>query len=452
MRQDLDQAMANYTLSQEKKARILEAAETGKQPYRPRRGRLPLAVLAACVVLAVSALAVSPSLRDALSAHLGGFEPYTSVQDGEYTCTDQGVQVRLVSTLADQMGGIAYLELTDLEGDRFDENMPCISYDPETHTALVEKRIALHWEDESSLAYGGGQDLGEDREYTLRLTRIPTAPEIRVEGITLPEDAVLDRTLESMPLGEGGRPSIHSEQPVLVPNQTPMELEGTDLFTISSVGFDAGGAFHIQLALADGVYFNTGTIFGHVSGATEELVSYSGNVLEGGRYIDLYYEDLEFANPSDVRVDELSAVLYTKPDVEGEWELTFPLEILPERVVSMDETISGMPGLTIRSMTFSVVGARLEGVTQGLRNGGTLVNQPAWIYLEDGSAVKLENGSGLWSRTENGAEDTGYFTGEYSLDTPVEPEEIVGVSLGYWMIPIQGETGGPGYWLTELPE
>ena len=453
MREELDRALSGMALSPARRAAILAAAERGEKPVK-KVIRPALVLAAVLTALTVSALALVPGLRESLAAALGSFAPYSQTVEDGTVCTDQDVEVRVVSTILDKSGGSVFLSVRDLTGKRFDSEMPCISYDPVTSTALVEKRVYFQWDDRDMLVSSAGADVGEQLYHTVKLNTIYTDEPIYVQDVKLPKGIVItDQVLETQPLGPGGDPKGHADHPVLVPEQTPMKLEGTDLFTLSSAGFDRDGALHIQIKLADGVYLNNnGMVFCTVSGASEELVSYFGNVLEGGRYVDCYYPSLHFDKASDVVVEEFGGQFYKKPAISGSWELTFPLELLPERVVTVGQGIPSLTGIQVEQITFSVVGMRLQGSTQGLKNGATLHAFSSWLFLKDGSKVALKNGSGQWSYT--GGEDTstqGKFNQEYSLENPVEPDQVVGISFGYWMIPLDGGTAGPGYWLKELP-
>ena len=78
MRADLDAAMANVRLGAEQKAAILAAAKGAGELSRKRRSiRTVMAVAALCSVLAATALAASPTLRETLEEMLGGFASYS---------------------------------------------------------------------------------------------------------------------------------------------------------------------------------------------------------------------------------------------------------------------------------------------------------------------------------------------------------------------------------------
>ncbi|HIW93497.1 MAG TPA: DUF4179 domain-containing protein, partial [Candidatus Flavonifractor merdipullorum] len=124
VKESLDRELEPVRLSEERKAAILAAMEEekGAVPVKEKKQMFRMVILAAamCVLLSAAALAASPSLRAALSAALAGFEPYSQeIQD--VSDEDQGIEVRVVRTLADETGGTVYLEVTDQTGHRLTE-------------------------------------------------------------------------------------------------------------------------------------------------------------------------------------------------------------------------------------------------------------------------------------------------------------------------------------------
>lgn len=82
--------------------------------------------------------------------------------------------------------------------------------------------------------------------------------------------------------------------------------------------------------------------------------------------------------------------------------------------------------------------------------GENLPPDLACVYLADGSAIRMERSSGGGMFVE-GSE---YGRLEYwSFPDPVDPDAVVGVSFGYWYVPLKADgTAGEGHWLSELPE
>ena len=146
-----------------------------------RLGRRIVAVLAAVLILTGSAVAISPALREQLGQKLGLFESYTTPIEG-VSAVDQGIEVRLLSAMADEYTARIYLEVRDLTGKRPMENLECLwpdflapkegagvrmmtfgtrllGYEEETKTALVELSTA-------------GEDYMGVKEWNLRIDRI----------------------------------------------------------------------------------------------------------------------------------------------------------------------------------------------------------------------------------------------------------------------------------------
>lgn len=127
--------------------------------------KIALIAAAVCAAMICTAFAASPGLREMLAQALGGFAPYAQKQEGEAYVID-GMEFRVVSTLADDFTVRAYVEARDLEGDRLSKleqnqfgsanglvNVPrkdtgegvmglsiggtCLDYDEETKTALL---------------------------------------------------------------------------------------------------------------------------------------------------------------------------------------------------------------------------------------------------------------------------------------------------------------------------
>lgn len=460
---DYRREMDKVALSPERQAALARAMAAEPAPAR-RRGRAwrgVLAAAAACVVLTASALALSPTLREALAAALGGFEPYAQAVEG-VSATDQGIRISVVKAVADQNTGRAYLAVTDLEGDRLEAgmslgyNLESQSYDPETHTALVE--VPLH---QKAVVHGDGSGVEYVplSPYTLEYSTIYPTQRLWFEEVSIPWQDYTDTVLESYTASDGESASTVEDKTVLVPNQTPLALEGTELFSISSMGWDDKGSFHIQLALADGMWNTSSSISWDFDDRMVDSGYYHWDCgewchfnLEGGKYIDLAFHYADRYVLEDVLPKTLSGFVRAGKPIKGEWELTFDLEPLPERTVTVHESM-GLEHMTLEKLTFSALGLRVEGSTTPGKSGG-LGRFPVTLYLADGSTYSATQGGSYGWGGEGSVEagEPGGFGDSWIYDQPLEPEDIVGISFGYWYIPISGDTGGPGRWLETLPE
>ena len=113
LKQDYQTWMDQVEPDQDFQARLTEAmtSEPVKTPRHTFRVLVAAAVM--CGALVVSALALSPDLRQTLSGILEGYTPHSQTVEG-VSVTDQGVKVEIVAALTDAAGGTAYLEVTDL--------------------------------------------------------------------------------------------------------------------------------------------------------------------------------------------------------------------------------------------------------------------------------------------------------------------------------------------------
>lgn len=433
-------------------------------PARQKKGRgilrHGLIAAAVCAALTVSGLAVSPGLRDTLAVLLGSFEPYSQVVEG-VSVTDQGIQVRVLSTLADENDGMAYLEVTELNGNRLDENtaydrvwLGCAAYDPDTHTALFSYRIAP-------------QDRNGDGTATISIGRfLPGVQEF--EDVKLPWELVTDQKLKTLTVeeieGETGNQAL-----VLKPGQTPAQLN-TDLFTLSSMGFDSRGDFHVQIAFADGVdaaeltAIYTETMEGAFAPNYDDRCIDS-ILLENGKYLDITYTMYTIEHFGEFRVDDLQGTVTTKPVIEGEWSLTFPLEVLPERTVTSEEVLMDMHLETFRITAMSL---RLETACADPEHPPYLEDFPVSIFCQDGTSFRLNysdwaalyqdeegnlsDGDGLRSGIQTGGKERYGALYLWSFPQAVDPADVVGVSIGQKYIPLDSDTAGEGYWLEKVPE
>lgn len=129
---------------------------------RPTRhvGRTVLVAAAVCALCIASALALSPTLRQMLEAVQGKYTDYA--KPVEASAVENGIEIRIISALADHTKIQVYAEARDLEGDRLSGDLNvlgviqpetmaegigissciyearCVGYDPETGTALLE--------------------------------------------------------------------------------------------------------------------------------------------------------------------------------------------------------------------------------------------------------------------------------------------------------------------------
>lgn len=437
--------------------RLLAVMGKKRRTSFPKHLRAVLVAAAICVALTASALALSPTLREALANALGSFAPYSSTVDG-VSVTDNGIRVEVVSALADETGGTVYYEVTDLKGDRLDETTlargSLVAYDERTRTGLYAYQLYA-------------QNRNEVGTATLAIDSL--LPGIRsFENVKLPWDMVTDKRLETMTVAEGE--NTETKALVLKPNQTPAKL-ATDLFTLSSMGFDSRGDFHVQIAFADGVEaldnglgVYTKTVEGEMEGNYDDR-HIDTLLIENGRYLDITYTVYTVERFGAFYVDDLAGQVRTKPMIEGDWTLTFPLEVLPERVVTSDVNLLRA---RLESFHLSAMSLRLETVYDSPDNpGGYLGGFPVNLFLSDGTMLALEytdhdtlyldengniqDGGGLLSGVHHGGKRRYGALYLWSFPRAVNPQDVVGISIGQLMMDLDGGAVVNSYWLDEVP-
>lgn len=420
--------------------------EKGRRP-RPLRRSAVLAV-AVCAALAVTAVASYPTARELLSGALGGFAEYSQSVEG-VSAVDQGIEVRVVSAMADSSKVVVYAEARDLTGDRLRDadvrvgagvaqdtpgevastsGSECLGYDPATKTLLFR------------VTKGGSVPAVEGTELALRVGSFQ--PGYHPFETTAPLSGALltDKTLRSRVLESGER--------VLEPGQTPAALEGTDYVTLSSMGFASDGKFHILFRFS-------GDLLPERSHVLTNLRSRSGNearYLAGHDYVDFteggvsYTDAVYSAAPSDLRDMELDAVYglaVTEEPVKGKWVLPLELDFLPELRAPLTGEIGRvtMQELILSPLSVSIVGD--SGETQCL-----LYQYHVAVTLRDGAVLRPENHGSIWTA---GPDGRGKTFDQWEFEDPADLDQVTGVAVGYWMIPIENGAAGEGYWLTELP-
>lgn len=429
-------------------ARLSAALETlpersGGAGRRRGVGRGILAAAAVCAVMAASALALSPSLRETVGALLGAFAPYAQNVEG-VEAVDQGIRVKVVKALADEDGEEIYLEITDLTGDRLSGGSALgweydfRAYDPETRTGLVRL----------STGYVG---METPTERTLRYDAIFPGGRVEFTDVSLPQQfgPCTARGLTEEELAANPEWVYVQDETVLVPDpgQTPAEL-GSELFTLSSMGFTGDGKFHVLLELADGLDGRLGQVDMLTLcrgedrvGAGERPVQFTE---DGRTYLDLRLDfQSSGTGPRDAQelsLGPVSGSLQTAEPIRGNWELTFPLE----RVAAVKQLCS-VPletgPATLERITLSLLGLKVDGRTpEGVNN---MLKFSARLLLKDGTTVDLGERAGSWTWEDDGiatADTTnleayeadihngiGHFENRYSFDEPVDPERVAAV-------------------------
>lgn len=431
-------------------------------------GRRAVAAALVCFMLiATAAAAAVPAIWQALTGNLGAFAPYAQNIRGA-SCQDQGIKVRVLSALADDLEGKFYFSVQDVEGDRLNEHLTLdgrlengeavpdkrdnavgvfsssshfelVSYDPESKTALFSIDI---------LYFEGAQPT---RDARLSLTGMTTRKASVYK--TAPLASITGQVLRSLPIGRTEqtvlRPSdvsglgytdavLPGKQVVLAPEQNPMPLEGTDDMWISSMGFASDGCFHIRLGFADGVSVleEDGSVFFfgglQLSGVDGTICNVMRETLVPGG-IDILYplfkeKDLKLLQGGSVYVSGN----YTRPGlvIEGAWDIDFQVEYFPSTVLDWAGELANRK---VTKVTLSPLSVTMNSNDSGGFSGTTL-----YAVKRDGTTVAAKPSTSSYSKIDKtGAtlsEWDGYST--WKFEEPVDTEEIVGLSLLGEVIPV----------------
>ena len=393
----LEAELAPVRLSEARRAAILAAAGgAGARRRGGRPWRVCLTAAALCAALAVTAVAASPSLREALAHMLGGFEPYAQEVEG-VAATDQGIQLRVVRVLADENGGTVYLEAEDLTGNRLSgdsvlDGNSCLAYDSQTHTALFTEtfhavemeRGLVDGQGTMNLAYSWLLPAAEDCQWGPHVPRV--------------------------------------ENTVLIPGQTPAELD-TELFSLSSMGFDERGRFHIRIALEPG-YALEGRVYATASSA-------DGRNWQEGMEVTMLPDGEDILLPAITRenVSELQELelygAYTGPEspIQGEWSLSLELDTV-NTWTTADSWSAACGGITITRVQLSPLGVVAWYSGEG------------WLHEAEYLQVEQKDGkSPTWEAPTGGGDQAGGCV-IWAFNEPVEPEDISSVTIRGVEIPL----------------
>ena len=276
LRKALERPVAGLVFDENRKNAVRDKAFTARRGgFVPRRAlRRTAAALALCAALCVTAVAAGPSLWQYMQARQGPFAGLAQTVEGA-VCTSGGIEIRVLSALADDVRGEVYFTVRDVEGDRLDSQLTLrcgadsdlagrlVEYDSESRTALFAAGMSYYrpqTEGSVGLSTTGGTVLDT---LHLAVERLTTRQGELDAGASCA--GVTAALLDSLPLGEGDRvvmgveesgyPAsiLPGERVVLAPGQTPMPLEGTGDVTISSMGFASDGRFHVRVAYAPGI-------------------------------------------------------------------------------------------------------------------------------------------------------------------------------------------------------
>lgn len=438
----------------------LEALTEGETQVKQVRrfGRRAVVALALCAVLMVSALAAGSSIWQSISARQGPFSQIAQTIHGA-VCTDQGIEVQVLSALADDVRGQVYFTVRDVTGNRLDRQLTLkptadsdiggnlVEYDPESRTALFVAHLNYY----DPQIYGAAGIITGRKEQCGGTTRLS------LDGMTtrtgqLEASAscagVTDQLLNSLPLSDEDQVVLHIEesgytsailpdqQVVLAPGQTPMAMEGTEDVTISSMGFASDGRFHVRVAYASGITHDDVTAGYFLSriypkddsqvGQDKYWVPLVITQVDGG--LDVMFP-LIYAGEADQLKEVYFYGKYIRPgvDLSGNWDISFEMAYHPSTVLAWTGELAGrqVDRVTVSTMT----------VTMDSNDAGGFSSNPLYAVLKDGTTVTAKPSTGQYVNVGQEVEVwRTYNTWEFA--SPVDVSQIDHLTLLEQSIPV----------------
>lgn len=457
-RKEMDQVIWN----DEQRQRLRQVmAQPNSRPRRLTRRTVAAVAVAAALVL--SAVAAGTSAWKTIRARQGPFSEIAQTIQGA-VCTDQGIEVQVLSALADDVRAEIYFTVRDTTGNRLGDQLTLhraedsdmagrlVEYDPDSHTALFIASLSNY--SPQTQAGGGvfsvdgkkGAWIGESMR--LSLDSLSTRQgdmdaQVSCAGVS-------DELLRSLPLGasdkvvmgleESGYTSaiLPAQKVVLAPDQTPMALEGTQDMTISSMGFASDGRFHIRVAYAQGITHED-VDFGYflprvypvdesMAGEDKYWAPMVITQVEGG-------QDVMFPLIKAGEADELDQVYfsgrYRRPgvDITGSWAVDFAVDYHPSTVLAWTGEIAGrhVNHVTVSPLT----------VTIDSNDKGGFSTTELYAVLKDGTKVAAQCSVGEYNNvSENPAVEVWESYNTWNFERPVKVENIACLLLLDQEIPL----------------
>ena len=491
LRTQYKREMDQFGPRQEELEQLYTLIEGGTNMNRKKWiGRRAVLAIAACAALTLTAAAAAvPKVWDALREDLGAFAPYAQTIEGA-SCTDEGIEVQVLSAISDDLEARFYLAVRDVEEDRLSEfltltgrltageeketetkasaeviaiaaspfttGFTLVSYDPATKTALLTAKIGYY---ESARPTGAAQ---------LELTGMSTRQGTMHGNVSC--EAVTGSQLKSLPAGEDDTvvfratgifngeyadAPLPSQKVVLAPGQNPMDIEGTEDMRISSMGFASDGCFHIRLEFAGGVKpatfepvnidsetgvnLTAGQIGSEffcdflVEGGDQKYHVIQERLVEGG--MDILFPLLKVEDLKEIQSQEARVYgTYFRPgaDIEGEWSTEFEMEYYPSTVLDWKGSVGGwkMQEVTLSPLSVTMLGHKGD-------SSGALANTPLYAVKKDGTEIAAEPGTGRYGNlgAAGGEGWEGYATWQFT--EPLDLDEIVSLKIRDVVIPVK---------------
>lgn len=452
----------------EGKQHLVEAitAPAGQRPQRRRPHAV--AAVAAALALTVSAGALSPGVRGMLSEALGGFEPYAQEVQMD-AVVDQGIEIKVLSAMADSTATVVYAQARDLTGDRLRGEMRI--------TGVIQSQAAVPGASITSYAECAGYD-EETGAALLKFTSMKSQPEAEtgaverqlvifdfqpqihsVRDLPLPNELLTEEALRSFRPSEEdiipGGSTVQNPAPlVLEPGQTPAGL-GSELVSLSSLGFASDGRLHILLEVPADAAPSGSVLLSTLRSQYLESLDDAGVTPQMAneyfkRYNDLLpgvwftwdgglYYDMSFPAGPDALDDLLLETIYgtvsLSEPVQGMWSIPLTMETLPEVRLPLSSPLDGISNLELTLSPLSVSICVEDSSQPGC---GAMSRTSVTACLRDGTRIKGETKGGAFNAD-------GTFCTSGTFTEPIDLEQLAGISIGDWMVPIENGAAGVPY-------
>ena len=152
LRKALERPVAGLVFDENRKNAVREKAFTAKRVGSALRRGAAAALV--CAALCATAVAAGPSLWQYMQARQGPLPGWPRPWRGR--CAPAGIEIQVLSTLADDVRGEVYFTVRDVEGDRLDSQLTLhcgadsdpagrlVEYDSESRTALFAAGLSYY--------------------------------------------------------------------------------------------------------------------------------------------------------------------------------------------------------------------------------------------------------------------------------------------------------------------
>ena len=437
---------------------VLSLEKAERKCYMRHKVRLAAVLTAAALALTGATLAAGPTL---LQAALGVFAPYAQEQSGVVEA--EGIRVKVLSALTNDLCAKVYLEVTDLTGDRLKD-------------ASIHGKLDMQLEGETSWSDGCRNKYYEPETKTARVWRERNSGVFfqgKMESTVILSDLQPGRHIisgeENIPLNSLTASPVPSRvlltgETVLIPAETERELPDADGVALAAVGYADDGRFHTLFRLPEEALLERSRcsatprvqpsedrwsgFWGATQGESGKSPlpqdgSYDMNETafeqDGKKYYNVSYVRRPGGPELPEYLEPIHGVYMTEEPVKAVWEL--PVTLRPVETVT-----SPLSGLidhnTLRELRLSPLGVVLTSTSPDYTQIG---GYPLTVFLSDGTSFRAESGV-------HGHQKDGPNISRWVFDRPLEVGDITGVALGAWMIPVENGIAGEGYWLPAMPE